>query len=116
MIRRPPRSTRTDTLFPYTTLFRSTRDITEKKQAADDLLSAREALHQSQKLEALGLLTGGVAHDFNNLLMVIRGSAELLRQPALSESKRQRYIDALSAKSDRAAHIDRKSTRLNSSH
>src|SRR3546814_21198347 len=39
--------------------------------------------------------------------MVIRGSAELLRQPALSESKRQRYIDAISATSDRAAHLTR---------
>ncbi len=84
-----------------------TRDITEKKQAADDLLVAREALHHSQKLEALGLLTGGVAHDFNNLLMVIRGSAELLRQPGLSDSKRQQYIDAISSTSDRAAHLTR---------
>ncbi|WP_242697628.1 ATP-binding protein [Bordetella petrii] len=84
-----------------------TRDITAQKQAADDLLSAREALHQSQKLEALGLLTGGVAHDFNNLLMVIRGSAELLRQPTLSDSKRQRYIDAICTTSDRAGHLTR---------
>jgi len=84
-----------------------TRDITDKKQSADDLVATREALHQSQKLEALGLLTGGVAHDFNNLLMVIRGSAELLRQPRLSESKRQQYIDAISTTSDRAAHLTR---------
>lgn len=84
-----------------------TRDITDHKLSADELLAARESLHQSQKLEALGLLTGGVAHDFNNLLMVIRGSAELLRRPDLSHDNRQRYIDTISSTADRAAHLTR---------
>jgi PAS domain S-box-containing protein len=57
-----------------------TRDITERMEAQKALEKAREALMQSQKLDAIGQLTGGVAHDFNNLLMAVLGSLELLRK------------------------------------
>ncbi len=57
-----------------------TRDITERREAQLALERTREALAHSQKIEAIGKLTGGVAHDFNNLLTVVLGSLDLLRR------------------------------------
>jgi PAS domain S-box-containing protein len=57
-----------------------TRDITERREAQLALDRTRDALLQSQKIEAIGKLTGGVAHDFNNLLTVVLGSLDLLRR------------------------------------
>jgi PAS domain S-box-containing protein len=82
-----------------------TRDITERRRATLELEEARAAIFQSQKLQALGELTGGVAHDFNNLMTVIRGSADLLTRPGLSEEKRARYLKAIIDTADRAATL-----------
>ncbi|ACA15584.1 multi-sensor hybrid histidine kinase [Methylobacterium sp. 4-46] len=70
-----------------------------------ELLKAEEALRQSQKMEAVGQLTGGVAHDFNNLLTIIRSSVDFLRRPDLPEARKARYLDAVSDTVDRAAKL-----------
>ena len=81
------------------------RDVTADRQRAMELDSAQEALRQSQKLEAIGQLTGGVAHDFNNLLTVICGSVDLLRRDNLTDEKRARFIDAIGDTANRAAKL-----------
>lgn len=83
-----------------------TRDITERKQAEQELRHTQEALLQSQKLQALGELAGGIAHDFNNLMTVMRGSADfLLRQPDLPLEKRNRYLSIMLETSERATSL-----------
>jgi PAS domain S-box-containing protein len=57
-----------------------TRDLSERKRAQEELEKTREAFVHSQRMEAIGKLTGGVAHDFNNLLAVVIGSLDLAQR------------------------------------
>jgi PAS domain S-box-containing protein len=82
-----------------------TRDITERKEADQALTLATEELLQSQKMEAIGRLTGGVAHDFNNLLMAITGSLELLRKRIPQDEKLLRLVDNAMQGAQRGASL-----------
>ncbi|WP_170005696.1 PAS domain S-box protein [Pseudopontixanthobacter vadosimaris] len=81
-------------------------DVTERKAAEAARDSAEAALRQSQKLETVGKLTGGVAHDFNNLLMAVRSSLELLRRRLPEGDRRaQSYLDNALAGTARGATL-----------
>ncbi|TMK09582.1 MAG: PAS domain S-box protein [Alphaproteobacteria bacterium] len=84
-----------------------TRDISERREAQLNLEKIQRQLAESQKLDALGQLTGGVAHDFNNLLMVITGHVHMLKKIAGNDAKSLRAIQAIETATQRGASLTR---------
>jgi PAS domain S-box-containing protein len=84
-----------------------TRDISERREAQLNLEKVQRQLAESQKLDALGQLTGGVAHDFNNLLMVIAGHIHTLKKIAGNDAKGLRAVQAIETATDRGASLTR---------
>ena len=82
-----------------------TRDMTEKREAQLQLQESREQLFRSQKMEALGQLTGGLAHDFNNLLTAILGGCDLALRNLSDEERLKRMLDGIRNSAQRGATI-----------
>jgi two-component system, cell cycle sensor histidine kinase and response regulator CckA len=83
------------------------RDVTERRVMASALQAKEEELRQSQKMEAVGRLAGGVAHDFNNLLMSIAGYAELLMSKAGPGHAMREDIQEILRSTERASTLTR---------
>ncbi len=81
------------------------RDATERRDAQEKLVQAREQLAMAQKMEAIGKLTGGIAHDFNNLLMIIGGNAQTFRK--LLDPKLPKAIEAIQTAAKRGEALTR---------
>src|SRR3546814_6257642 len=130
MIRRPPRSTRTDTLFPYTTLFRSRLELRhqggeDRAHAAGRRQAGFGAFQQAQALLEHGHRGVGIARVLKTLDVALEGGFRLLRigvDVAGGEVERLAGLVEAAAREAAADHlglpapVDRKSTRLNSSH
>jgi PAS domain S-box-containing protein len=82
-----------------------TRDMTEKRENQKRLEESREQLFRSQKMEALGQLTGGLAHDFNNLLTAILGACELASRNIDDTEKVKRMLDGVRGSAQRGATL-----------
>ncbi|WP_200905714.1 PAS domain-containing sensor histidine kinase [Methylobacterium sp. ARG-1] len=85
-----------------------TRDVTERRQAQQALEETRARFIQSQKMEAIGQLTGGVAHDFNNLLAVVLGNLSLARKRLPADPKLRQLIENSVQAAERGATLTKR--------
>jgi PAS domain S-box-containing protein len=84
-----------------------TRDISERREAQLAFERLQKQLAESQKMDALGQLTGGVAHDFNNLLMIVSGNIHALKKIAADDPRATRAAQAIELAAQRGAALTR---------
>jgi two-component system, cell cycle sensor histidine kinase and response regulator CckA len=85
--------------------FTTVEDISDRKQAEEEKSHLESQLLQSQKMEAIGTLAGGVAHDFNNILTAIIGFASILQMDMEKDNPKTAYLDQILAAAERAANL-----------
>jgi two-component system, cell cycle sensor histidine kinase and response regulator CckA len=95
-----------DDLIPYA-LFFSSREITERKRAAEEQQKLHTQLQQAMKMEAVGRLAGGVAHDFNNLLTSITGNVQLSLMDLSPGDPMEDSLTEIAQAADSAASLTR---------
>ncbi|MDD2337385.1 MAG: response regulator [Geobacteraceae bacterium] len=83
-------------------------DITERKRAEEEREKLHAQLIQSQKMEVVGQLAGGVAHDFNNILTAIIGFGHLLMMKSEEDDPRRHYAEEIISSCEKAASIIRR--------
>lgn len=83
------------------------RRLQRFEEATAQRETAEAALKQSQRLEAVGQMTGGVAHDFNNLLMIVEGNVQRIRRAVTDETVPRRYFDAVETAVKRGTALTR---------
>ena len=82
-------------------------DISEQRRALEEKARLEEQLRQTQRMESVGQLAGGVAHDFNNLLTAILGTCDLIDMEGSHTPEVSRFVDDIRQASDKAALLTR---------
>ncbi|MCB9913769.1 MAG: response regulator [Planctomycetes bacterium] len=82
-------------------------DVTDRRRAAEERLALEGQMRHTQKLESLGVLTGGLAHDFNNLLVGVLGNANLALEEVTADSPLHGYLSSIDVAARRAADLVR---------
>ncbi len=83
------------------------QDVTDQRVAAEERSRLTEQFHQSQKMESIGRLAGGLAHDFNNLLTVINGYSQMLADRQAPGSFEHEALSAIVRAGDKGANLIR---------